>query len=57
MLMINVGMVFFDWYVGGINYFKGGVGVIVEKFVKGLECYGGVICYKVWVIEVLIEND
>lgn len=27
-LMINVGMVFFDWYYGGINYFKGGVGKI-----------------------------
>ena len=35
--MINAGMVFSDRHAGGINYHKGGVGVISKKLVKGLE--------------------
>ena len=54
--MINAGMVFSDRHAGGINYPKGGVGVIAEKLVAGLESHGGEIRYKARVTEVLIEN-
>ncbi|MHA3960701.1 carotenoid isomerase [Synechococcus sp. LTW-G] len=54
--MINAGMVFSDRHAGGINYPKGGVGVIAEKLVAGLESHGGAIRYKARVTEVLIEN-
>ena len=55
--MINAGMVFSDRHAGGINYPKGGVGVIAEKLVKGFERHGGAIRYKARVTEALIEND
>ena len=55
--MINAGMVFSDRHAGGINYPKGGVGVIAEKLVQGLERHGGAIRYRARVTEVLIEND
>ncbi|QNG30546.1 carotenoid isomerase [Synechococcus sp. LTW-R] len=54
--MINAGMVFSDRHAGGINYPKGGVGVIAEKLVAGLESHGGEIRYEARVTEVLIEN-
>ena len=54
--MINAGMVFSDRHAGGINYPKGGVGVIAEKLVSGLESHGGAIRYKARVTEVLLEN-
>jgi len=54
--MINAGMVFSDRHAGGINYPKGGVGVIAEKLVAGLENHGGAIRYKARVTQVLIEN-
>jgi prolycopene isomerase len=54
--MINAGMVFSDRHAGGINYPKGGVGVIAEKLVTGLESHGGSIRYKARVTKVLIEN-
>jgi len=54
--MINAGMVFSDRHAGGINYPKGGVGVIAEKLVQGLERHGGAIRYKANVTQVLIEN-
>mgnify|MGYP003862325209 CR=1 FL=1 len=54
--MINAGMVFSDRHAGGINYPKGGVGVIAEKLVSGLERHGGSIRYKARVTKVLIEN-
>jgi prolycopene isomerase len=54
--MINAGMVFSDRHAGGINYPKGGVGVIAEKLVAGLESHGGAIRYQSRVTEVLIEN-
>jgi len=54
--MINAGMVFSDRHAGGINYPKGGVGVIAEKLVAGLESHGGAIRYKTRVTKVLIEN-
>jgi len=44
--MINAGMVFSDRHYGGINYPKGGVGVIAEKLVKGIENFNGEIRYK-----------
>jgi len=54
--MINAGMVFSDRHAGGINYPKGGVGVIAEKLVAGLESHGGSIRYKARVTKVMIEN-
>jgi prolycopene isomerase len=54
--MINAGMVFSDRHAGGINYPRGGVGVIAEKLVAGLEAHGGAIRYGARVTRVLIEN-
>ncbi len=54
--MINAGMVFSDRHAGGINYPKGGVGVIAEKLVNGLERHGGAIRYKARVTDVVVEN-
>lgn len=48
--MINVSMVMCDRYYGGINYFVGGVGWIVQEFVDGFVEYGGELQYKVNVI-------
>jgi prolycopene isomerase len=55
--MINAGMVFSDRHAGGINYPKGGVGVIAEKLVAGLEAHGGAIRYGARVVEVLLEGE
>ena len=55
--MINAGMVFSDRHAGGINYPKGGVGVIASKLVAGLESLGGSIRYKSRVTKVLLENN
>ena len=55
--MINAGMVFSDRHAGGINYPKGGVGVIAAKLVAGLESHGGAIRYKARVTKVLLENN
>jgi len=54
--MINAGMVFSDRHAGGINYPRGGVGVIAEKLVEGLESHGGAIRYGARVTKVLIEQ-
>ncbi len=55
--MINAGMVFSDRHAGGINYPKGGVGVIAEKLVKGLKKHGGQIRYKSRVTRILIDKN
>ena len=55
--MINAGMVFTDRHVGGINYPKGGVGVIAEKLVNGLEKLGSEIRYKANVKEIIIKEN
>ncbi|MGL6133251.1 MAG: carotenoid isomerase [Prochlorococcaceae cyanobacterium] len=55
--MINAGMVFSDRHAGGINYPKGGVGVIAEKLVAGLEAHSGAIRYGARVVEVLVEGE
>ena len=55
--MINAGMVFSDRHAGGINYPKGGVGVIAEQLVRGLERHGGAIRYRARVTKVLLEGD
>ena len=55
--MINAGMVFSDRHAGGINYPKGGVGIIAEKLVKGLKRYGGQIAFKSRVTKVILENN
>ena len=55
--MINAGMVFSDRHAGGINYPKGGVGVIAEQLVRGLERHGGSIRYRSRVTKVLLESN
>ena len=54
--MINAGMVFSDRHHGGINYPKGGVGIIAEKLVKGIENLGGEIRYKSRVKKIIFEK-
>jgi prolycopene isomerase len=49
-------MVFSDRHAGGVNYPKGGVGMIAAKLVAGLEAHGGVIRYRARVTEVVVEN-
>jgi prolycopene isomerase len=48
--------VFSDRHAGGINYPKGGVGVIAGKLVAGLERHGGAIRYRSRVVKVLLEQ-
>jgi prolycopene isomerase len=55
--MINAGMVFSDRHAGGINYPKGGVGVVAEKLVAGLRRHGGEIRYRARVVKVLLEGE
>ncbi len=54
--MINAGMVFSDRHYGGINYPKGGVGIIAEKLAKGIENHGGQIRYKSKVKKIIFED-
>ena len=54
--MINAGMVFSDRHYGGINYPKGGVGIIAEKLVKGIENFKGEIRYKSKVKKIIFEK-
>ena len=54
--MINAGMVFTDRHVGGINYPKGGVGIIAEKLVSGIERLGSKVRYKANVTEILLKD-
>ncbi|GBF98578.1 carotene isomerase [Raphidocelis subcapitata] len=53
--MINAGMVFCDRHYGGINYPKGGVGLIAEEMVAGIEERGGRVIYKANVKEIITE--
>jgi prolycopene isomerase len=55
--MINAGMVFSDRHAGGINYPRGGVGVVAEKLVAGLRSHGGAIRYRARVVKVLLEGE
>ena len=55
--MINAGMVFTDRHVGGINYPKGGVGIIAEKLVSGIEKLGSKIRYKANVTEIILRDE
>ena len=55
--MINAGMVFTDRHAGGINYPKGGVGIIADKLVSGMEKLGGKIRYKANVTEILLKDE
>ena len=54
--MINAGMVFTDRHAGGINYPKGGVGIIAEKLVSGIEKLGSKIRYRSNVTEILLKD-
>ena len=54
--MINAGMVFSDRHYGGINYPKGGVGVIAEKLVKGIKNFNGEVRYKAKVKKIILKD-
>ena len=55
--MINAGMVFSDRHAGGINYPKGGVGIISEKLVAGIESHEGEVRFQSQVTQVLIKDN
>ena len=55
--MINAGMVFSDRHAGGINYPKGGVGVIAEKLVKGIIKFGGEVRYNSSVKKIIVNKN
>lgn len=55
--MINAGMVFSDRHAGGINYPRGGVGVIAQKLVNGMQRHGGEIRYKARVTRVVLKDN
>ncbi|MBD2458928.1 carotene isomerase [Nostoc sp. FACHB-87] len=54
--MINAGMVFSDRHYGGVNYPKGGVSIIAQKLVEGLEQLGGQIKYQARVKKIILEQ-
>jgi len=54
--MINAGMVFSDRHAGGINYPRGGVGMIAHQLVRGLERHGGRIRFGARVTRILLEK-
>ena len=54
--MINAGMVFSDRHAGGINYPKGGVGVIAEKLVSGIIRNNGEVRYSSLVKKIMVKN-
>ncbi|KAH8939030.1 hypothetical protein BDL97_15G015700 [Sphagnum fallax] len=53
--MINASMVICDRHYGGINYPRGGVGVIARELAEGLVEKGGQIKYKANVTQILME--
>ena len=55
--MINAGMVFSDRHAGGINYPKGGVGIIAEKLVKGIINNGGEVRYNSSVKKIIVNKN
>nr|YP_002049445.1 Carotenoid isomerase [Paulinella chromatophora]ACB43235.1 Carotenoid isomerase [Paulinella chromatophora] len=54
--IINAGMVFSDRHAGGINYPSGGIGIIAEKLVNGLQRNGGAIRYRTRVSRIIVKS-
>ena len=54
--LVNAGICLADRHFGGINYPVGGSGAIPEALCKGIEKFGGRICYRSEVAEILVEN-
>ena len=54
--LVNAGICLADRHFGGINYPVGGSGAIPAALCKGIEKFGGRICYQSEVAEILIEN-
>ncbi len=54
--LVNAGICLADRHFGGINYPVGGSGAIPEALCKGVEKFGGRICYQKEVTEILVEN-
>lgn len=53
---INAGMVFCDRHFGGINYPKGGVGMLPRLMVEGIEELGGDVQFKCGAKRILVEE-
>ena len=54
--LVNAGICLADRHFGGINYPVGGSGAIPAALVRGIEKFGGRICYQAEVAEILTEN-
>ncbi len=54
--LVNAGICLADRHFGGINYPVGGSGAIPEALCKGIEKFGGRICYQSEVAEILVNN-
>ena len=54
--LVNAGICLADRHFGGINYPVGGSGAIPAALCKGIEKFGGRICYQSEVAEILTED-
>ena len=54
--LVNAGICLADRHFGGINYPVGGSGAIPAGLCKGIEKFGGTICYQSEVTEILVNN-
>ena len=54
--LVNAGICLADRHFGGINYPVGGSGAIPEALCKGIEKFGGRLCFKSEVTEILVDK-
>lgn len=54
---INAGMVLCDRHYGGVNYPKGGIGMIPKILAEGIVERGGTVEYKANVKEIMTEGE
>ena len=54
--LVNAGICLADRHFGGINYPVGGSGAIPAALCKGIEKFGGHLCYQAEVTEILVDN-
>jgi prolycopene isomerase len=54
--LVNAGICLADRHFGGINYPVGGSGAIPEALCTGIRKFGGRICFKSEVAEILVDN-
>ena len=54
--LVNAGICLADRHFGGINYPVGGSGAVPAALCKGIEKFGGRLCYQSEVTEILVDN-